>query len=154
MATMMSGRENAANFSCDVPVLLNNVVVDFGTKGGLGIGDSSYQLELQAEVGSDVKGVRRLWSMGGSIAMPLRHYVVMGTTNIIVSGADTRSYPAALVVYLDRANTIDSQPRPPRGANRASRGRRGGPAEAEESPFSERGRGNAPNEAESPFGGR
>ncbi|MEX2316436.1 MAG: secretin N-terminal domain-containing protein [Pirellulales bacterium] len=142
-----------SEFSFNVPVVINKQVVDFQGEGSIS-GDNPYQIRLQAGVGIDepiaagglggrgATARRRTWNMGGSIAMPLAHYVVMGTTNLVVFGGEPQTYPAALVVYLDRAPAISANSAPSaadggpgaapaRGRGRG-RGRRGGGGESEE----------------------
>jgi hypothetical protein len=100
------------------PVILGGNDVSF--QGDLRLGRSSgdrYSVSLNAAVSTKVAlgGVFDAsrepapfqdlsGSVTGSITMPLRHYVVVGTSNIILAGEEGReSYQAALVAFLDYA---------------------------------------------------
>jgi hypothetical protein len=139
---MVAKRPNeVANFDFQVPAFIGPSLLTIQGKGTLRQSNHGlYELQLSSmaiiTVGKESKPG---WQISGSVAMPQRHYLVMGTTNLVLE-ADSKlsTHPATFVVYLDRANVIDerispeSREAPERGpAGRrgrgAGRGRRGSP---------------------------
>ncbi len=139
VSTIMKDADGAATFQSNVPVVLNKAVLGFDTHGQLS-GRGLYRLELSANVsGSDNSGERRTWTMSSSIAMPLRHFVVMGTTSMLVPGDDPKTYPAALVVRIDEATPLDATPPAPESGTEGRRGqgadKQADPSRPENNPF-------------------
>jgi hypothetical protein len=97
-----------------------------------------FQIQMTTELKFGEGDGRTGWEMTGSVAMPPRHYVVMGTTNLILGSGDGKltSHPAAFVLYVDRANTFTEEPPAEfRGQPRGRGGRSQRPPSAEANPF-------------------
>jgi hypothetical protein len=124
-----------SNFSFQTPVTVSgNVIMFHGT--GLISRAKTYQLELEASTAETHQSVlrdggnhfrTRESKMGGSIALPVRHYVIIGATNLVVGNESDnntlKSYPSGLVVYLDHVSQVAEDSSAPRMPDRAAAGR-------------------------------
>jgi hypothetical protein len=128
--------DSAFNFR--VPAVLEGEgdVIQFTGQGSIR-GDEIYKLDLEmsaAILGAQSANTRRaeqISNVSGSIATPEQHYVVMGTSNLVIPGGPPKSYPSAFVVYIGRAEPISAE----QPQTEPVRRRRGANPQPENNPF-------------------
>lgn len=127
-----------SRFSFRVPAILDGQMLQFTGEGTLR-GEEQYRLDIEtsatisiaSQPGGAPYRTQQISNVSGSIATTEQHYVVMGTSNLVVPGGEPKSYPSAFVVYIGRAESISAEKPPAEGA----RGGRGRNSRAEENPF-------------------
>jgi hypothetical protein len=119
----------AASFEFNAPAIIGPNHLYFQGKGTL-TQNTPDQFQIALATVATVKfrnEGQSEWRINGSVAMPSKHYVIMGSTNLVLENVDGNriSYPAAFVIYLDRANIVsDPPPRQEGGDQPRLRGRR------------------------------
>jgi len=119
IATVVVRPEEPSQFSFETPVIVNGTVISFQGSGSIS-GSDMYKLELVANTSERISTVERgtrsrTSQMGGSIALPAKHYVILGATNLVVGnespGGDPqlKSYPNALVAFIEPAGRFSEE---------------------------------------------
>jgi hypothetical protein len=128
--------DSESTFNFRVPAVFEGDVIQFTGRGSIR-GDDIYKLDLEmsaAILGAESANTRRaeqISNVAGSIATPEQHYVVMGTSNLVIPGGQPKSYPSAFVVYIGRAEPISAE----QPQTEPARRRRGGNPPPENNPF-------------------
>jgi Bacterial type II/III secretion system short domain len=107
VATVAKKRDESAEFHFTVPVIVNESVVPFSGSGA--IEGDIFHVRLQTSAGGS--------EASGAFQLPLKRYLVVGTTNIVTQDDSPTSYPVALVVYLDAPEYVGDEQNEQREGN-------------------------------------